>query len=89
MFHELNSFKSNPQFYVNNKECYLFELMQNYPQIFKVNELRALEIAKNIEFILNAITNMQTYNNAHIRDHLYNQLKLTEAMFFRILNENV
>jgi hypothetical protein len=89
MLNELASFKINPQYYINNKKCYLFEMMETYPQIFKVNELRALEIAKNIEFVLNSITNMQSYNNACIRDHLYNQLKLTEAMFFRIVDEKV
>ena len=64
-------------------------MMQNYPQLFKINILRALEIAKNIEIVLNTITNIQSYNDVCIRDHLYNQLKLTEQMFFKIVNENV
>jgi hypothetical protein len=89
LFQELDCFKNNPQLYIMNKNCYLFDMMQKYPQVFKINEIRGFEIAKNIELILNAITNIQNYNNIHIRDHLYTQLKLTEAMFFKIINETV
>lgn len=84
LLREMNMFKNNPHFYINNKTCFLFEMMEKYPQIFKYNEIRGLILAKNIELLLNSIVKC---SNINIRDNLYNQLKLTEIMFFKIINE--
>ena len=59
--------------------------MNQCPHIFKYNEIRGLQLAKNIELLLNSIV---ICINMKMRDNLYNQLKMTETLFFKIVNES-
>jgi hypothetical protein len=80
MQYELSMFKSSPNFYVQNPNIYLFQMIEHYPQVFKINELKAFSIAKTISKLWNYNLNCK---NTCIRDTIYNQIKLTESLFYQ------
>ena len=80
MQYELSMFKSSPNFYIQNPNVYLFQMIEQYPQVFKINELKAYSIAKTISKLWNYNLNCK---NTCIRDTIYNQIKLTESLFYQ------
>jgi hypothetical protein len=80
MQNEISMFKASPNFYIQNPNIYLFQMIEQYPQVFKINEIKAFNIAKTIAKLWNYTLNCK---NTCIRDTIYNQIKLTESLFYQ------